>query len=241
MTPITKAQDNSIKMILDEPELLIQFLHNFIDIDILKDITPADIEDVTERFLSPIAEQKDGDTVKQINLKDDKPLFVLTIIEHESSVNFRAPFKMLYYMAMMLDKYEKECNRQTDGIGRTKDFKYPPILPIIYYDGTGEWTAARSLLDRTEMSDIFAKYVPKFEYELVSLNKYSVADLAAYQNLLSMFMMLGKIKNPTDFSIMGEAPKEFYDKLNDMNIPQRLKDLLCQITTVLLTKADVPK
>jgi len=60
---IHKAKDNSIKAILDEPELFVDFIQNFIPIDILKDIDPSDIEDVTERLLSLVSEQKDGDTI----------------------------------------------------------------------------------------------------------------------------------------------------------------------------------
>ena len=241
MSTITKAQDISVKSILGEPELLIEFLQNFIDIEILQDISPEDITDETERFLSILAEQKDGDTIKRINIKGDKPLFVITIIEHESSVNFRAPFKLLYYIAMILDAYEKEANRKTENIGRTKDFKYPPILPIIFYDGAGEWTAAENLSQRTEMSDIFEKYIPHFEYELVCLNDYGVADLTKFENLLSLFMIISKIKTATDFEIMKEVPKEYLQKLDSMNIPSHLKELLVNITTVLLTKANVPK
>ena len=239
--PITKTHDNSIKLILKEPELMAEFLHNFISIDILKGIDPSDIEDVTERFLSPIAEQKDGDTVKRIKIKGEKPLFVITIIEHESAVNFRAPFKMLYYMVMILDAYEKEANRQTKGIGRTKGFKYPPILPIIFYNGTGKWTAARTLSGRTEMNDIFAKYIPKFDYELVDLNKYSVTDLVQFENMLSLLMILGKIKKKEDFSIMGKVPEEFFKKIEALNIPEHMQALPRQMMEVLLTKIDVPK
>jgi len=39
---IHKAKDNSVKTILAEPELFAEFLRNFIPIDILKDIAPAD-------------------------------------------------------------------------------------------------------------------------------------------------------------------------------------------------------
>ena len=72
-----------------------------VNLDIFQDISPDDIVDVSERCLSVIAEQKDGDTIKRINIKGDKPLFVITIIEHESFVNFRAPFKLLYYITMI--------------------------------------------------------------------------------------------------------------------------------------------
>ena len=40
-----------------------------------------------------------------------------------------------------------------------KDFKYPPILPIVYFEGTGDWTAVMNLKDRIYLSHIFDKYI----------------------------------------------------------------------------------
>ena len=48
MATIHKAKDNSIKTILAQPELFAEFLRNFVPIDILKDVAPADIEDISE-------------------------------------------------------------------------------------------------------------------------------------------------------------------------------------------------
>jgi len=105
---IHKAKDNSIKMVLDKPEMLVSFLKNFIPIDILRDVQPSDVEDVSARFLTLVSEQKDSDTIKRINLKGGRPMFVVATVEHESKVNFRAPYKMLLYIALILDAYEKE-------------------------------------------------------------------------------------------------------------------------------------
>ena len=147
---------------------------------------------------------------------------------------------MLLYISLILDSYEKDVNRINKDIIRSKDFKYPPILPIIYYNGTREWTADKNFLDRTEMNNIFEKYIPKFEYELISLNKYSVADLAKFGNALSLFMIISKIKSASDFAIIKEAPVEYYKELDSMKIPQHLKELLTKVIAVLLTKANVP-
>ena len=248
MAVIHKAKDNSIKAILDEPELFVDFIRNFIPIDILKDIAPSDIEDVTERLLSLVSEQKDGDTIKRIQLKGGKSLFVIAIVEHESKVNFRAPFKMLLYIALILNAHEKEANKEASdeaGVDRkitqTKDYKYPPILPVIFYDGEDEWTAETNFLNRTEMSDIFEKYIPKFEYELVSLKDYSFADLAEFGDVLSLFMMIDKLKTAEAFSELGKLPKEYIERLNKMNVPPHLKELLVKVITVLLRKIDVPQ
>ena len=217
-----------------------EFLRNFIPVDVLKNVEPNDIEDISERLISLVSEQKDGDTIKRINLNDGKSVFVIAIVEHESKVNFRAPFKMLLYTALILNDYEKEVNKD-EKITHTKDFKYPPILPIIFYDGETEWTAEMNFLDRTEMSEIFAKYIPKFEYELVSLKDYSFADLAEFDDTLSLFMMVDKLKTAEAFSELGKLPKEYIERLRDMNVPPHLKELLVKVITVLLRKIDVPQ
>ena len=56
MAAIHKAKDNSLKLILGDHELFSEFLRDFINIDVLKDVDPADIEDITERLKKLIAD-----------------------------------------------------------------------------------------------------------------------------------------------------------------------------------------
>ena len=115
----------------------------------------------------------------------------LILDEHESKVNYRASFKMLQYIMLVLDDYEKEVNKASGSkISYTKNFKFPPVLPIIFYDGQGKWTAETDFLQKTELNEIFHKYIPKFEYELVSLNEYSEKDLARFGDTLSLIMII---------------------------------------------------
>ncbi|MDR3201083.1 MAG: Rpn family recombination-promoting nuclease/putative transposase, partial [Spirochaetales bacterium] len=153
---IHKAKDNSFKIILGNHELFVEFLRDFIPISILKDVKAEDIEDMSERFLPLFQEGRDSDTVKRINLQGT-PLFVIAIAEHESEVNYRASFKMLQYICLVLDQYEKDVNKEQDGFSLTKEFRYPPVLPIIFYDGPKNWTAQMNFADRTEMKDVFSK------------------------------------------------------------------------------------
>ena len=251
MKAIHKAKDNSMKMVLDEPEMFVEFVRNFVPIDLLKDIESGDVEDVTTRFLTLVSEQKDGDTVKRINLKNNAPLFVIAIIEHETSVNFRMPYKMLLYIALVLDGYEKEVTREAEkgkGKGKgavkpttQKDFKYPPILPIVFYDGEAEWTAELNFQHKTEFNDVFKKYIPSFEYELVSLRDYSVENLTNFGGILSLFMILDKIKTPENLScILSSLPEDYIEHLK-LDVPDHLKKLLANVVRVLLAKINVPQ
>ena len=236
---IHKAKDNGFKAIFDEAELLVEFLRDYIPIDILKDVTPADIEDMTERYLPLFQDSKDSDTVKRINIKEKTPLYVIAILEHESQVNYRTSFKMLQYITLVLNEYEKETNKANKKASSAKGFKYPPVLPIVFYDGMSEWTAEMNFVDKTELSEKFNKYIPKFEYELVELNKYDEQAIAGFGNALSLIMLIDKIETSDGISRLRELPESYYEKLKE-NIPPHLYKLLADVITVFLTRINVP-
>ena len=85
---IRNAVDNSFKLIFGNHSLFSDFLKDFIHIDVLKDVEPEDIEDISERFTPLFMENRDSDTVKRINLKGTL-FFIIAILEHESEVNYR--------------------------------------------------------------------------------------------------------------------------------------------------------
>jgi len=238
-----------MKMVLNEPEMLVSFIKNFTKIDTLDSIQPTDIEDVPTRHLTLISEQKDSDTIKRINLKGETPLFVITVIEHESKVNYRASFKMLMYITHILDAYEKEVIKKVrdDDGGKNsnftllKDFKYPPILPIVFYNGKSSWTAEKNFLHRTEMQDVFHKYIPKFEYELIDLNEYTKDDLIKFGDLLSLLMIMNKVSSADELTdLKTSLPKGYIDKINE-NVPENLRKLMANVMRVTLTNIDVPQ
>jgi predicted transposase/invertase (TIGR01784 family) len=251
-TPVIhKVKDNSYKNIFAEPELFVEFLECFIHIDILKGVTPKDIEDISERFIPLYEDNKDSDTIKRINLPSNEPLFVIGILEHESEVNYIASFKMLQYIVLVLDNYAKENDKRHSQeiteygssniiLSKAKGFKFPPVLPIIFYDGVSKWTSEINFADKTELSEVFYKYIPKFEYELVDLNDYTKESLIEFDNLLSLVLLVDKIRKADDIEILSKIPKDYLENLAK-NIPEHLLKLLSDVITLFLTKIEVPK
>lgn len=66
--------------------------------------------------------------------------------------------KLLRYMVMIWNDYEKETETKQPGIIKTREFKYPPILPIVYFEGSGAWTAAKQFSERIALADVFEEY-----------------------------------------------------------------------------------
>ena len=232
---IHNAADNSFKRIFDDHRLFAEFIKDFIHIDVLEDIKPEDIEDISARFLPLFQENRDADTVKRIKLKEHFPLFVIAILEHESKVNHRSCFKMLQYICLVLDAWEKEAEKENPGSSLLKDFKYPPVLPMIFYDGKGAWTAEQNFFHRTHLNKVFEKYIPKFEYELVNLNDYSIDDLIMFGGALSYLLLVDKIRNDTDKIRITQLPEDYIHKLR-LQIPKDMHKLLVDVTISLLGK-----
>jgi hypothetical protein len=237
MKTIHKTKDNSFNKIFGNKYLFVQFIRDFLNIDILKNIKPDDIEDVSERYLPLNAEGRDSDTVKKIKLPElGGELFVIALVEHESGVNYRMPFKMLRYISLVLDKYEEEVNKEKR-VSYQKGFLFPPVLPIVFYDGEANWTAKTNFLETTQLSSAFAKYIPKFEYELVSLKNYKKADIRKFGDVLSLVMLADR------FSLgeMVGMPKEYVEQLSSLKLPHSLRLLVAEVSAALMRRLDVPE
>ena len=238
----TKTRDSSSKKIFDDPVLCAQFLRGYVDIDMLKDVQPEDIEDISERFIWLWQEGRDSDSVKKIRITKDGreiSLYLIALIEHQSSVHYDMAFRILRYIVMILNDYAEDQEKLHLGITKTKGFRYPPILPIVFYDGTDSWTAARDFKDRVFLSDVLGEYIPSFQYLVVPLQKYTDWELIEKGDELSLIMLVDKLRNASDFRKLKDIPEEYLEHISK-NSPESVLKLISSIIAVLLYKLNVP-
>ena len=219
-------------------------------ISVLKNISPENIEDLSERYLPLFTDSKDSDTVKKISIKGNE-LFVIGILEHESEVNYASAFKLLRYTTLVLSEYVKDNDRryyeEKKQSGNTeltlstaKEFRYPPVIPIIFYDGPGAWTSETNFFDKTEMNGIFEKYIPKFEYELVNLNDYSQDDLVVFDNALSLLLIIDKVRKAEDIEKLKKLPEQFIEGMAK-KVPEHFLKIFRDCVELLLMRINVPE
>lgn len=131
----TKIKDNGAKLIFRDPVLCAQFLRGYTDIELLKDVQPEDIEDITEQFLPLLQEARDSDSVKKIHLKgnsDIDTLYVIALIEHQTKVDFDMSFRILRYIVYILTDYASEMEKIHEGITSTKRSDIRLYCPLYF-------------------------------------------------------------------------------------------------------------
>ncbi len=147
--------------------------------------------------------------------------------------------QLLRYMVCIWHEYARERERETKGISRRKGFQYPPILPIVYYEGSDSWTASQHLSDRIQQSDVFGRYVPDFRYEVIRINSYSNEELLDRGDEMSLLMLLNKLQSPEELHEFRESPPE---KLADIlkNADPHIIKLMQDVMYSLMMKMNIP-
>ena len=254
-------KDGSGKIFFKNAILCAQFLKDYVEIPILKNIKPEDIEDVTERYTPLFTSEREADTVKRINLGDGTSLFLISLIEHKTKVDYNVIMQLLRYMCYIWEDYEKEMQKESDRQKKDsektkeseeagevqkkvltsihKDFKYPPILPIVYFEGTGTWTAVMNLKDRIYLADIFDKYIPDFTYEVIRPHDYTNQQLMEKNNEMGLIMLLNKLQSLEDFKGISVWKDSQENILKES--PQHILDIIARFMTILLNRLNLPQ
>ena len=236
------TKDIKSKTIFHNHVLCCQFLRNYVDHPMLKTIQPEDIEDYTERYLSYFGVEFEADTVKRIRIRDPKwenpEIFLVSLIEHKSEVDYNVSVQLLKYMACIWAEYEKHFGTDYKEQVKAKNFRYPPILPVVYHEGTDNWTASMHLKDRIFMNEIFQEYIPDFTYCLVNNRDFSNDELLEHQDEMSLIMLLNKIQNVADLSDFFTIPPEELNRIVKES-PTAVIDILVMVMQALCTKLNL--
>lgn len=235
----SKVRDSGGKIIFGDNVLCSQFLRDYIHLPYLKDVQPEDIEDVSEQFVPLFAEERNADRVKRVNIRGENPFFLVSLIEHKTAVDYNVCMQIFRYMVYIWDAYEKEAEKKQEGISKRADFKYPIILPIVYYEGRNNWTVPLDFKSRINQGEVFGKYVPEFEYYLVPLRDYSNEELLEAADEISLVMLINKLQSPKDVEIFRQIPPE---KLEEIlrETPKHLVDIIANVLLTFLLKGNVP-
>lgn len=238
-----KTKDAASKTIFQNKVLCAQFLNNFVDVPLLVDVKPEDIENVSERFVHLFTTERDADSVVKVHTpgrgNEVIMCYVISLIEHKSTVDYNVTMQILRYMVYIWEDYEKEMERKDKGVSKLVSFRYPPIIPIVFYEGKDAWTAPRQFRGRIAGGELLGKYVPDFAYYLVPPQDYSNEELLEKGDEISLIMLIEKMQRPEDLHKFLTIPPE---RLQEMvkNTPEYIMQIIRDILLAYLLHLKLP-
>lgn len=236
----SQVRDSSSKIIFDNHILCSQFLRDYVNLPYLKDVRPEDIEDVSEQYVTLFAEERNSDRVKRVHIGGGSPpFFLVSLIEHKTAPDYNVCMQLFRYMVYIWNAYEREAEGIRQGMSKRKDFLYPPILPIVYYEGAAEWYVPLNFRSRVREGNTFGKYIPDFEYYLVPLQGYSNEALMEKRDEISLVMLINKLQTTEDIENFRRLPGREIEAILQ-NTPEHLVDIIAKVLQAFLLKMNVP-
>ena len=169
----------------------------------------------------------------------DFEIYLIALIEHQSENDFDMSFWILRYIVLIWTDYAAQQEKLHKGITKSKAFLYPPILPIVYYEGSSTWSAPLNFKDRVFLSDVLGDYIPSFNYLVIPLNQYSKQDLIEKNDELSLIFLINQLQSSSEFHDLKDIPKEYTEHLTE-DTPDYLLKIIGKVIAVLLHKLNVP-
>ena len=189
MEAFNNTHDRGYKWLLSSREIFLQLLRSFVKEPWVDQIDEKDLRRADKSFIAKDFLEKEADLVYEVNLKGQTVVFYL-LVELQRKVDFSMPYRLLNYMSGVWQNYLGLAPK-ADKIGQ-KEFRLPAIIPMVLYNGSYAWTAARSFREMLAGEALFGTHLLNFEYILLDVNRYSDAQLLQLANTIGAAFLLDK-------------------------------------------------
>ncbi len=170
--------------------MLADFAYAFVDLRILRDTLRFDAAELLERtFVTEDLHEGGRDVVWNVPAAGDD-LGVFFLIEHQSAVNHSMPMRLLEYMQAIWRDFQVQFPADAR---RTKDFRWPLIVPIVFYTGRRPWTGAMRLPSLVTHGAEFSDRVPDFAFQLIDVAATGDEELACPGNVACAILRLLRV------------------------------------------------
>jgi len=156
-------------------------------------------EPVEGSFVDEEGARTQCDALFRVRLRDGRPARIYALLEHKSHVDPATPLQLARYMVNV-------WTREVGERGYAADRRLPPIFPIVFYHGTGHWTAPLSLAEMVEAPAGTGDPVGGFAYTLRDLGRIPPDGLPQAPDVLAGLLALRE-------AFRGSVPDHLLDMI----------------------------
>ena len=212
---INNEHDKVFRKILSDKIEVTKFLNE----QLKTNLKPEDIEQYNSSYINTLMQNEEADVVYKLKGKNE-----FFLIEHQSKVNYRMPFRILRYEMAIVESAidEKECKR--------KDYLYPRVNAIILYTGKQKWNVSKTFHE-TQVTSILEKSIEFAKYILVDINNYTEEKLLETPSFMTKALLIEKAKD-------NEQIANYIEKIVKIinNDKENYSDNMKEIFKIMLTQ-----
>lgn len=211
---MNNIHDRSYKDLYSHKEVFLDLVKEMLKAPWAKNLDINNLVLVDKSYILSDYEENEADIVYKANI-DGKEVIFYTLLEFQSSVDYRMPLRLFFYINEILREYIK--NSEKEDKKNKKGFNIPAVIPIVLYNATREWNAPRYFKDIVNKSELFGENIVNFKYELFDINhEYTKEELIKNNNITSAIFLLDQKVEPLEFLDRLKAVALEFNRLTDV-------------------------
>jgi len=207
------SHDVRLKELFKNKEAFLSLLKDCVKAEWIKDLDEDSLKPSNHSFILQDFRKKEADVVYEATLKNGKTKVVFyVLLELQRKVDYRMPYRLLLYIVEILRYYYNNADAKAR---KRKNFKFPAVFPIIFFNGGQKWSVPLSLKEMFDGYKIFGDSLINFNYALVDAKGYDEESVKDFQSkLLKVMMMFEKSRK---FGEILEITKKYNKDIAGLN------------------------
>jgi predicted transposase YdaD len=216
----TNHHDSGYKELFSYPEMVQALAEGFLPEAIAQMMDFETLTPHSGHYVTPLFDERIEDSVwsVEVDFEDARhTVYLYILLEFQSSVDHAMALRFMHYVAGVYSTLIK--NNQIKKAG-----PYPPVLPLVIYNGNARWSAKTRIQDQVETMPVFLRtFQPQLEYFLLDEGRYTDDELNEINNPLSGVITVENAKTEDDYK---QAFYRIGQMLRDHPKRKRIDELL---------------
>lgn len=212
---VHNPHDKGYKRDLSVPAEFLHFLQKYVGEEWTKDLTAAQLRLCDKEFVDKDYEGREADLIYEITGLGGEKVYFFVLQELQSTVDYTMIFRVLVYVYNNLHRFFLSTPRE---VREAKDFKLPAMVPIVFYNGAENWTAAQSLQEYQQEGERFSGYLLNLKYYLIDLARIEEEYILSTNAVIDNIMYCDKFREKES---LIEALKTAYDRVKELDAQSR--------------------
>ena len=218
--------DAAYKSLFSHPRMVADLLRGFAAREWSDELDFKTLEKLPADYVSDDLRQRHGDSVWRVRLqgRGEGWLYLLVMLEFQSTTDRYMAVRILVYTGLL---YQDLIRRGAfDEAGRL-----PPVLPIVLYNGSNEWSAPVEVGDLiAPVKEALARYQPSQRYFVLDEGRLREDDLSG-RNLVSALVRLETSGTAEALREVMEALSGWLGESGDEELRRAFSEWLRQVAS----------
>ena len=179
------------------------------------------VEQLNRSFISDELRTQESDMIFSVPFREPteqcEEVIIYILIEHQSSVDPSMELRLLSYMTQI---WMEERRSWIEGKLSKAEWRLTPIVPVVFYTGTGAWKSPFSLTALMDIPEALKRFVPTFDTLFLDVKATAPDDLTQTGHALGWLLTVLRQEH-SDPSAMQQALLDALAGLRDLHTQDR--------------------